>query len=65
MSVVINLLFDVVKLACTKHSAESHSQDITETDGSSEDSSSSSNPESDIDFEKYHARICDLFKVDI
>ena len=56
---------DVVKLACTKHSAEGHSQDITETDGSSEGSSSSSDSESDIDFKKYHARIGDSFEDDI
>ena len=33
-------IIDVVKLACTKHSAEGHKQDITETEDSSEGSSS-------------------------
>ena len=33
-------IIDVVKLACTKHSAEGHKQDITQTEDSSEGSSS-------------------------
>ena len=38
-------IIDVVKLACTKHSAEGHKQDITETEDSSEGSSSWSDSE--------------------
>ena len=33
-------IIDVVKLVCTKHSAESYKQDITETEDSSVGSSS-------------------------
>ena len=41
-------IIDVVKLACTKHSAEGHKQDITETEDSSEGSSSWSDSESTL-----------------
>ena len=58
-------IIDVVKLACTKNSAEGHRQDITQNDDSSESSSSSSDSESDIDFKKYHTRIGDSFEDDI
>ena len=41
-------IIDVVKLVCTKHSAESYKQDITETEDSSEGSSSWSDSESTL-----------------
>ena len=40
-----------MELTCTKHSAECHNQGI-ETNGSSEDPSSQSDSENDIDFKK-------------